>query len=108
MVSAISSATAKMAFLNSSKSMGSWASMVRPSWAAGVQVDSVCMQHKTKEGEGGCRAPQRCRDIARILGCGMRNLLTDIPGIAVGHATDIAAGTGATAILFDQGAVASA
>ena len=38
----------------------------------------------------------------------MRNLLTDIPGIAVGHATDIAAGTGATAILFDQGAVASA
>lgn len=38
----------------------------------------------------------------------MRNLLTDISGIAVGHATDLAAGTGATAILFDQAAVASA
>lgn len=38
----------------------------------------------------------------------MRNLLTDIPGIAVGHATDIATGTGATAIIFDQAAVASA
>lgn len=38
----------------------------------------------------------------------MRNLLTDIPGIAVGHATDLATGTGATVILFDQAAVASA
>ena len=38
----------------------------------------------------------------------MRNLLTDIPGIAVGHATDLVAGTGATAIIFDQAAVASA
>ena len=38
----------------------------------------------------------------------MRNLLTDIPGIAVGHATDIATGTGATAILFDEGFTASA
>lgn len=38
----------------------------------------------------------------------MLNLLTDIPGIAVGHATDIATGTGATAILFDEGFTASA
>jgi L-aminopeptidase/D-esterase-like protein len=38
----------------------------------------------------------------------MRNLLTDIPGIAVGHATDLVIGTGATAILFDEPAVASA
>jgi L-aminopeptidase/D-esterase-like protein len=38
----------------------------------------------------------------------MRNLLTDIPGIAVGHATDIETGTGATAILFDEAATASA
>ena len=38
----------------------------------------------------------------------MRNLLTDISGIAVGHATDLAVGTGATAIIFDQAAVASA
>lgn len=38
----------------------------------------------------------------------MRNLLTDIAGIAVGHATDLAAGTGATAILFDEAVTASA
>ena len=38
----------------------------------------------------------------------MRNLLTDIPGIAVGHATDLAVGTGATAIIFDEAATASA
>jgi L-aminopeptidase/D-esterase-like protein len=38
----------------------------------------------------------------------MRNLLTDIPGIAVGHATDPIIGTGATAIIFDEPAVASA
>jgi L-aminopeptidase/D-esterase-like protein len=35
------------------------------------------------------------------------NLLTDIPGIAVGHAGDLALGSGVTAILFDQPAVAS-
>jgi L-aminopeptidase/D-esterase-like protein len=38
----------------------------------------------------------------------MRNLLTDIAGIAVGHATDLALGSGATAILFDRPATASA
>jgi L-aminopeptidase/D-esterase-like protein len=38
----------------------------------------------------------------------MRNLLTDIPGIAVGHATEAALGSGVTAILFDQPATASA
>ena len=37
----------------------------------------------------------------------MRNLLTDIAGVAVGHATDIAVGTGATAILFDEATTAS-
>ena len=37
----------------------------------------------------------------------MRNLLTDIPGVAVGHATDMAIGTGVTAILFDEPAIAS-
>jgi len=36
-----------------------------------------------------------------------RNLLTDIQGIAVGHADDLALGSGVTAILFDQPAVAS-
>lgn len=37
----------------------------------------------------------------------MRNLLTDIPGIAVGHATDLALGSGVTAVLFDPAATAS-
>ena len=36
-----------------------------------------------------------------------RNLLTDIAGITVGHATDLALGSGVTAILFDPPAVAS-
>ena len=35
------------------------------------------------------------------------NLLTDVPGVAVGHATDLALGSGVTAILFDRPAVAS-
>jgi L-aminopeptidase/D-esterase-like protein len=38
----------------------------------------------------------------------MLNLLTDIPGIAVGHATDLALGSGVTAVMFDAPAVASA
>lgn len=38
----------------------------------------------------------------------MHNLLTDVAGIAVGHATDLVLGSGATAILFDQPAVACA
>ncbi|HEY1748682.1 MAG TPA: P1 family peptidase [Xanthobacteraceae bacterium] len=37
----------------------------------------------------------------------MRNLLTDVPGIKVGHAQDLALGSGATAIIFDEPAVAS-
>ncbi len=37
----------------------------------------------------------------------MHNLLTDIAGISVGHATDLALGSGATAILFDTPATAS-
>lgn len=36
-----------------------------------------------------------------------RNLLTDIPGVAVGHATDLRLGSGVTAILFDRPAIAS-
>ncbi|MFC7554446.1 P1 family peptidase [Pseudoroseomonas wenyumeiae] len=35
------------------------------------------------------------------------NLLTDIPGIRVGHATDLALGSGVTAVLFDAPAVAA-
>ncbi len=41
------------------------------------------------------------------MNVGMHNLLTDIPGIAVGHATDLALGSGATAVLFDVPATAS-
>ncbi|MFC3125299.1 P1 family peptidase [Pseudoroseomonas globiformis] len=37
----------------------------------------------------------------------MLNLLTDIPGLRVGHATDLALGSGVTAILFDTPATAS-
>jgi L-aminopeptidase/D-esterase-like protein len=35
------------------------------------------------------------------------NFLTDIPGITVGHASDVALGSGVTAILFDEPAVAA-
>lgn len=38
----------------------------------------------------------------------MRNLLTDVPGVKVGHADDAKLASGVTAILFDQAAVASA
>ncbi len=36
----------------------------------------------------------------------MHNLLTDVAGLSVGHATDLALGSGVTAILFDAPAVA--
>jgi len=35
------------------------------------------------------------------------NRLTDVPGVAVGHATDLTLGSGVTAVVFDQPAVAS-
>src|ERR1700758_90470 len=37
----------------------------------------------------------------------MRNLITDVPGVAVGHAQDAQLASGATAIVFDRPAVAS-
>jgi D-aminopeptidase len=37
----------------------------------------------------------------------VRNLITDVPGLKVGHATDLRLGSGATAIIFDEPAVAS-
>jgi len=37
----------------------------------------------------------------------LRNLLTDVPGINVGHAENLALASGATAIVFDEPAVAS-
>ena len=38
---------------------------------------------------------------------GPANLLTDIAGVAVGHATDMKLGSGVTAVLFDAPAIAS-
>ena len=37
----------------------------------------------------------------------MRNLITDVPGLKVGHAEDLRLGSGATAIVFDEPAVGS-
>jgi D-aminopeptidase len=37
----------------------------------------------------------------------VRNLITDVPGIKIGHADDARLGSGATAIVFDEPAVAS-
>src|ERR1700761_8791566 len=37
----------------------------------------------------------------------MRNLITDVPGLKVGHAEDLKLGSGATAIIFDEPAAAS-
>ena len=37
----------------------------------------------------------------------MKNLITDVPGLKVGHATDTVLGSGVTALLFDEPAVAS-
>src|SRR5271168_4319107 len=64
------------------------------------------------------RAPRSRRALANIGGLArrfhcsydrlrMRNLLTDIPGIAVGHLTDLVLGSGTTAIVFDEAVTAS-
>src|ERR1700685_1252049 len=37
----------------------------------------------------------------------MRNLLTDVPGLKVGHGTDLRLGSGTTVVVFDEPAVAS-
>jgi D-aminopeptidase len=37
----------------------------------------------------------------------LRNLITDVPGLKIGHAEDLRLGSGATAVVFDQPAVAS-
>src|ERR1700722_18295762 len=37
----------------------------------------------------------------------MRNLITDVPGLKVGHGTDPRLGSGSTAVIFDRPAVAS-
>ena len=40
-------------------------------------------------------------------GNSMRNLITDVPGVKVGHGTDLRLGSGSTVVLFDEPAVAS-
>src|SRR5579872_3386580 len=37
----------------------------------------------------------------------MQNLITDVPGLKVGHATDAKLGSGSTVVLFDEPAVGS-
>ena len=37
----------------------------------------------------------------------LRNLITDVPGLRVGHADDVRLGSGSTAVIFDEPAVAS-
>jgi L-aminopeptidase/D-esterase-like protein len=37
----------------------------------------------------------------------MRNLITDVPGLKVGHATDLRLGSGSTVVIFDKPAVGS-
>src|ERR1700683_385630 len=37
----------------------------------------------------------------------MRNLITDVPGLKVGHAQDARLGSGSTVVVFDKPAVAS-
>src|SRR6202047_5672329 len=39
--------------------------------------------------------------------CSMKNLLTDIPGVRVGHADDVTLASGVTAVIFDKPAVAA-
>jgi L-aminopeptidase/D-esterase-like protein len=48
--------------------------------------------------------PERHR---RNDGANVRNLITDVPGLKVGHAEDLRLGSGATAIIFDTPAAAS-
>jgi L-aminopeptidase/D-esterase-like protein len=43
-----------------------------------------------------------------VIGREVRNLLTDVPGVKVGHADDAKLASGVTAIVFDNAAVASA
>jgi D-aminopeptidase len=43
----------------------------------------------------------------RNNGIPMRNLITDVPGLKVGHAEDMRLGSGSTAIIFDEPAVGS-
>src|SRR2546423_12101527 len=58
----------------------------------------------------GCRFPQAAAlpALRDVIERDMRNLISDVPGLRVGNADDVALASGVTAILFDQAAVASA
>jgi D-aminopeptidase len=43
----------------------------------------------------------------RAMSTALRNLITDVPGVKVGHASDVRLGSGVTAIVFDAPAVGS-
>jgi L-aminopeptidase/D-esterase-like protein len=56
------------------------------------------------------RAVDACGKIVSVDGAGedhLRNLITDVPGVKVGHAGDVRLGSGVTAIVFDEPAVGS-
>src|SRR3954462_11095213 len=50
---------------------------------------------------------QPCCGLVGQEGTAMKNLLTDVAGVRVGHADDVQLASGVTAILFDRPAVAS-
>src|ERR1700693_5961862 len=59
-------------------------------------------------GHGDCKAfSALSRRAGRGYDAPMRNLLTDVPGIKVGHGTDLRLGSGSTVVVFDDPAVAS-
>src|SRR6202035_4860042 len=59
-------------------------------------------------GDGDCKAFSALSPRAgRGYDAPMRNLITDVPGLKVGHATDTRLGSGSTVVVFDEPAVAS-
>jgi L-aminopeptidase/D-esterase-like protein len=59
---------------------------------------------KCTERDGDCKAFPAHQE--RLI-CAMRNLITDVAGLKVGHAEDARLGSGSTAVIFDAPAVAS-
>src|SRR5208282_1001905 len=52
-------------------------------------------------------APPSPRTRGEVNKASMRNLITDVAGLKIGHAEDVRLGSGATAVIFDEPAVAS-
>jgi D-aminopeptidase len=51
--------------------------------------------------------PQKSSPLEAICEVGLRNLITDVAGLKVGHAEDMRLGSGATALVFDEPAIGS-